>query len=210
MQQVAVSLTDGVSREKKQGHRMTEHVCPCWAGYFLVSRLRKFWQNPRTILAPYLRPGMAVLDVGSAMGFFSLPMAEMIGSGGKVVCVDVQPRMLDVLRRRAVEAGLADRIETHVSSESSITLQGRDATFDFALAFTMLHEVADPANFLREIYQLLKPGASLLLTEPVGHVKEAQFECTLGMAERQGFVLTGRPPICLSHTAVLTKPAASR
>jgi ubiquinone/menaquinone biosynthesis C-methylase UbiE len=189
---------------------MTEHVCPYWAAYFLASRLRKLWQNPRTILAPYLRPGMAVLDVGSATGYFSLPMAEMISPGGKVVCVDVQPKMLDALRRRAAEAGLADRIETHVSSESSITLRGRDASFDFALAFTMLHEVADPSNFLREIYQLLKPGASLLLTEPVGHVKQAQFECTLSLAERQGFVLTGRPPIRLSHAAVLTKPAAGR
>lgn len=48
---------------------------------------------------------MTVLDVGSAMGFFSLPMAEMVGPGGKVVCIDVQLKMLQVLRRRAVEGG---------------------------------------------------------------------------------------------------------
>jgi 2-polyprenyl-3-methyl-5-hydroxy-6-metoxy-1,4-benzoquinol methylase len=188
---------------------MSKAVCPYWAGYFLANRLRRLLQNPRTILAPYVKPGMAVLDLGSAMGFFSLPMAEMVGPAGRVVCVDVQPKMLEVLRGRAAEAGLADRIETHVSTEDSITLDGREGTFDFALAFTMLHEVADPANFLREIYQLLKPGASLLLTEPVGHVRQAEFACTLSLAERQGFVLTGRPPLLLSHTAVLTKPAAT-
>jgi 2-polyprenyl-3-methyl-5-hydroxy-6-metoxy-1,4-benzoquinol methylase len=54
---------------------MAEHVCPYWAGYFLANRLRKLLQNPYKILAPYVRPNMTVLDVGSAMGFFSLPLA---------------------------------------------------------------------------------------------------------------------------------------
>jgi len=208
-QKAAVAGTDQADREETSP-RMAKPVCPCWAGYFLASPLRKLLQNPRTILAPYVKPGMAVLDVGSAMGFFSLPMAEMVGPGGRVVCVDVQPKMLAVLHRRAAEAGLTDRIETHVSTENSITLQGREGAFDFTLAFTMLHEVADPANFLREIYQLLKPGASLLLTEPVGHVRQAEFGCTLSLAERQGFVLTGRPSIRLSRAALLTKPAENR
>ncbi len=185
---------------------MTEHVCPYWAGYFLANRLRKLLQNPYKILAPYAKPGMTVLDVGSAMGFFSLPLAEMVGPGGKVVCVDVQPKMLEVLRRRAVEAGLAERIETHVSSEDSIGLHGRDASFDFALAFTMMHEVGNQASFLREIYQMLKPGAALLLTEPIKHVSPAQFDCTISLAQQEGFVITDHPLIRLSHTVVLKKP----
>jgi ubiquinone/menaquinone biosynthesis C-methylase UbiE len=198
---------------------MAEHVCPYWAGYFLANRLRKLLQNPYKILAPYVRPGMMVLDVGSAMGFFSLPLAEMVGSGGKVVCVDVQPKMLQVLRRRAAEAGLADRIETHVSSEDAIGLQGRDASFDFALAFTMMHEVGNQANFLREICQMLKPGAALLLTEPIKHVSRPEFDRTISLARQAGFVITDQgpqthnsafgspiPPIRLSHTVLLQKP----
>ena len=129
---------------------------------------------------------MTVLDVGSAMGFFSLPMAEMVGPGGKVVCIDVQPGMLRVLRRRAAEAGLADRIETHESTENAIGLHGRDGSFDFALAFTVLHEVGDLAGFLREIYQLLKPGAPFLLTEPIKHVSRADFDRTISLAQAAG------------------------
>jgi 2-polyprenyl-3-methyl-5-hydroxy-6-metoxy-1,4-benzoquinol methylase len=182
------------------------NVCPYWAGYFLANRLRKLLQNPYKILAPYVRPNMRALDVGSAMGFFSLPMAEMVGPGGRVVCVDVQPTMLQVLRRRAAEAGLAERIETHVSSEDSIGLQGRDAGFDFALAFTMMHEVGNQANFLREIYQMLKPGAALLLTEPIKHVSRAEFDRTVSRARQEGFVITDHPLIRLSHTVVLQKP----
>jgi ubiquinone/menaquinone biosynthesis C-methylase UbiE len=185
---------------------MDEHVCPVWAGYFLANRLRRLLQNPYKILAPYIRPGMKTLDVGSAMGFFSLPMAEMVGPGGKVVCVDVQPGMLRVLCRRAAEAGVADRIELHQSTETAIGLQGQDASFDFALAFTMLHEVGDQAGFLREIHHLLKPGASFLLTEPIKHVPREDFERTLSLAQAQGFVVTGHPLIRLSHTADLAKP----
>jgi 2-polyprenyl-3-methyl-5-hydroxy-6-metoxy-1,4-benzoquinol methylase len=186
---------------------MAEHMCPVWAGYLLANRLRRLLQSPYKILGPHVKPGMTVLDVGSAMGFFSLPLAEMVGSGGKVVCIDVQPKMLQVLRRRAAEAGLAERIETHVSSEDSIGLQGREAGFDFALAFTMMHEVGNQANFLREIYQLLKPGATLLLTEPIKHVSPAQFDRTVSRARQTGFVITGHPLIRLSHTVLLTKPA---
>jgi ubiquinone/menaquinone biosynthesis C-methylase UbiE len=186
---------------------MTEPVCPWWAGYFLANRLRKLLQNPYKILTPYIKPGMTVLDVGSAMGFFSLPLAKMVGPGGKVVCVDVQPKMLQVLRRRATKAGLADRIETHVSTNDAIGLSGRDNTFDFALAFTMMHEVGNQANFLREIFQMLKPGASLLLTEPIKHVPPPDFDRTVSLAQQEGFVVTSHPVIHLSHTAVLAKPA---
>ncbi len=185
---------------------MTEHVCPYWAGYFLANRLRRLLQNPHKIFAPYIKPGMMVLDVGSAMGFFSLPLAEMVGPDGKVVCVDVQPKMLQVLHRRAAEAGWAERIETHISSEDSIGLQGRDGSFDFALAFAMMHEVGNQANFLREIYQVLKPGAALLLTEPIMHVSRAEFDHTLSLARQEGFIITGHPLIRLSYTALLQKP----
>jgi ubiquinone/menaquinone biosynthesis C-methylase UbiE len=185
---------------------MAEHLCPYWVGYFLASRLRTLLQNPARIVAPYVRPGMAVLDIGSAMGYFSLPMAAMVGPEGKVVCVDVQPRMLDALRRRARRAGLAERIETHVSTENAIGLHGWDNRFDFALAFMVLHEVGDPANFLRQIYQLLKPGAPLLLTEPTGHVSRPDFDRTITLAEEMGYVTASHPPIRFSYAVLLTKP----
>ncbi len=185
---------------------MAEHICPVWAGYFLASRLRRLLQNPHKILAPYVRPGMTVLDVGSAMGFFSLPMAERVGPDGKVVCVDVQPGMLDALRRRAAAAGLSERIETHISSEHSIDLHESNDRFDFALAFAVLHEVPGRAGFLRDIHEMLKPGACLLLTEPARHVSQVQFDCTVSEAQQQGFVVTSHPPIRLSRAIVLTKP----
>ena len=58
---------------------MAGGLCPVWIGYLISSRARLLLQDPYRILAPYVRPNATVLDVGSAMGFFSFPMAEMSG-----------------------------------------------------------------------------------------------------------------------------------
>ena len=186
---------------------MANYLCPAWAGYFLANRFRMLLQNPYKIVAPYVREGMTVLDFGSAMGFFSLRMAKIVGPEGKVVCVDVQPKMLRVLRGRAAEAGLSQRMEIHLSSENSIGLKGCENRFDFALAFAVMHEVEDPARILAEIHTSLKVGAPLLLAEPRGHVSASDFERTIALALAAGFVDTAHPEIRLSHAAILTKTA---
>jgi len=187
---------------------MATHVCPIWVGYFLASRLRKLLQDPVRIIGPYVRPNMTVLDFGCAMGFFSLPMAEAVGRGGKVVCVDIQPRMLDVLKRRAARAGLLDRIECHVCRQDSIDLKGYDAGFDFALAFAVLHEVSAPQRILGDLSRLLKDGAHLLLAEPAGHVTPEEVEHTVTLAREHGFVMTSALLIRSAHAALLTRSAS--
>src|ERR1700751_1710102 len=98
---------------------MPEHVCPWWVGYFLLSPVRRWSQNPDQMLAPYVTPGMLVLGPGPGMGFFTLPLARRVGSG-HVIAVDVQARMLKALRRRAEKAGLEQRIETRLAAPESL------------------------------------------------------------------------------------------
>ena len=174
-------------------------------GYFLASRLRKLLQNPAKIVGRHIKPGMRALDFGCAMGFLSLPMARAVGPEGKVVSVDVQPRMLDVLRRRAARAGLIERIETHVCREESLALDGQAGRFDFALAFAVLHETPDQERLLAELARVLKPGARLLLAEPSGHVTPEAFEQTLTFARQSDFVLTEILRIRCAHAALLTR-----
>src|SRR5512144_2327435 len=90
---------------------MAERVCPWWIGYLLATPLRKLVQDPAAILAPFVREGMTVLEPGPGMGFFTLEAARRVGPRGRVVAVDLQPRMLAALRRRAARAGLGDRID---------------------------------------------------------------------------------------------------
>ncbi len=62
---------------------MAKRVCPWWLGYLLASRLRRLWEDPRTILAPYVREDMTVLEPGPGMGFFTLELARLVGSSGR-------------------------------------------------------------------------------------------------------------------------------
>ena len=89
------------------------HICPWWGGYFIDNWFRRLLHNPEKIVGPYVKPGMTVMDVGCGMGMFSIAMAKMVGAEGRVIAVDLQQKMLDVLRKRAEKAGVADRIQLH-------------------------------------------------------------------------------------------------
>jgi tRNA A58 N-methylase Trm61 len=93
-----------------KGIAMSHHVCPWWIGYLLASPLRRLFQNPHELLASYMSEGMTVLEPGPGMGFFTLDLARLVGSSGRVIVVEVQPKMLSVLARKAQEAGLSERI----------------------------------------------------------------------------------------------------
>ncbi len=164
------------------------HVFPWWLGYLLVSPLRKWRDNPETMLGPYLRPGMRTLDVGCAMGFFSLPMARMCGEQGKVICVDLQPKMLQSLEKRASRAGLSSRIETRVCTAESLEISDLYGQVDFALVYAVLHEVFNPRQFLREIHRALSRNGLLFFGEPSGPVRPPEFEEELSLIAGEGFV----------------------
>ncbi len=184
---------------------MAGHVCPWWIGYLLASPLRKFVQDPAKILAPHLRPGMTALDAGCAMGFFSLAMAEMVGSGGRVHSVDLQQKMIDSLRRRAEKAGISERIDARICQGTDLGIDDLEGSVDFALAFAVLHEVPDAASFLRQIRRSLKPEGRLLVAEPAGHVGRAAFELTVQSIRDAGFEVLERPRVWRSHTSLCGK-----
>ena len=184
---------------------MAEHACPVWVGYLLASPLRKFAHPPEKIVGPYVREGMTVLDVGCAMGFFSLPLAKLVGPAGRLICVDMQAKMLQVLDRRARNAGLMDRIDLRKCAPGSLGLEDLSARIDFALAFAVVHEVSDRAAFFAEIGAALKPGAKLLIAEPRGHVGESNFERTIAAASGSSLAVIGSPRIRRSRAALLER-----
>jgi cyclopropane fatty-acyl-phospholipid synthase-like methyltransferase len=181
-------------------------ICPWWLGYFLASPIRHwFGCDPSTLLAPYIREGMTVFEPGPGMGYFTLELARRVGIGGRVIAVDVQPRMLAGLKRRAAKAGVLDRIDARLVSAESMNLTDLIGRVDFTLAFAMVHELPSAIQFFMEAFQLSKQGASLLLAEPTGHVKDEAFEAELQNAMQVGFAVAERPNIRRSHAALLTR-----
>ena len=196
------------SESQAVGAGPAHSVCPWWLGYALASPIRRLFENPERLLEPLVRPGMTVLEPGSGMGFFSLPLARLVGPQGTVVCVDLQPKMIEGLRRRAQRAGLADRIEASVCGPSDLGLGSRTRRIDLALAIHMVHEVPDQAGFLRQLHAALKPGGQLFIREPAGHVTPDAFEVTLATAERAGFRRVSLSSSRRSLSAILEVPGA--
>ncbi len=189
---------------------MAEKVCPVWVGYFLASPIRKLFQNPQKILSQYVENGMKVLDVGCAMGFFSLPLAQMVGSKGKVICIDVQEKMIRSLEKRAQKAGLSNRIETRTCHHDSLGLHDLKEEFDFVFASAVVHEVPDASKFFSEIYETMKPNGKFLVIEPNVHVSEKHFERTVSVAEQKGFKIIESPRAGRSHVVLLGKGNVKR
>ena len=184
---------------------MAEHICPWWVGYLLISPMRRWLQNPAAIVEPYVREGMTVLEPGPGMGFFTLELARQVGPTGRVVAVDVEPRMIAKLKRRMEKAGLLNRVDARVAKSDSMGLSDLRSTVDFTLAFFMVHEMPSASRFFAEAAEVMKPGASLLLAEPPGHVKKEKFEGELNAAIAAGFVLVDRPTIRRTQTGLLKK-----
>ena len=184
------------------GHR----VCPWWIGYLLASPVRRLFQDPAAIIKPYVREGMTVVEPGPGMGFFTVEMARQVGASGRVVAVDVQPRMIAGLKRRLAKAGLLERTDARLASSDSLGLQDLEGKVDFALAMAVVHEMPSSSGFFAEVAQAMKPGATLLLVEPSGHVKKAAFEKELQDAAAAGLEVTDRPAIPRSQAALLKKP----
>jgi ubiquinone/menaquinone biosynthesis C-methylase UbiE len=178
-------------------------VCPWWCCFTFDNFLRRWLQNPTRVVRPYLKTGDKVLDVGPGMGYFSIPLAKLVGDSGRVIAADLQPQMLNAIQRRAIKAGVEKRIQLHRCRPDQI---GVSEKVDFALAFWMVHEVPDKARFLAEIASIVKPGGLFLLCEPKVHVTGQAFAATLQTALKFGFKVVAKPPIFISQAVLLKKP----
>lgn len=185
---------------------MAHHfVCPSWLGYLLLCPLRRLVHNPDGMLAPFVTNGMTVLEVGPGMGFFTLPMARMVGPSGRIVCLDVQEKMLAAVRRRAVRAGLADQIEARACEPATLGIADLAAKVDFVLLYYVVHEVPSSAGLFAEVAAAMKQGSRCLLAEPRFHVTAGEFERMMAEAAKNGLRPVEQPRIRGSLSAVLER-----
>ena len=184
---------------------MAHRVCPSWMGYILLNPLRKFFENPDKIFGPFVREGMIVLEPGCGMGYFTLPLARMVGVQGRVVAAEIQDKMLSVLSRRARRAGLLDRLDLRHIKEDGLGVEDLSGKVDFTAAIHVVHEVPDQAVFFKEVWEALKPEGKLLVIEPKGHISQGEFEKTVATATEVGFSIDAFPVTEGSRKSLLIK-----
>lgn len=179
-----------------------QHTCPWWLAYTFDNPLRRWLHKPEVILGGLIRPGQTAVDIGCGMGYFTIPLARLVGPTGKVIAVDLQEQMLKRVKKRAERAGVSGRIELRLTDHETV---GITEPADLILAFWMVHEVKDRCAFLREVRALLRPNGRFLVAEPLVHVSAADLQRTVDYARAAGLVLAGHPKIGWSRTALFRR-----
>ena len=135
-----------------------------WQGAAWLEREEREREERTDVLinALALKPGMVVADIGAGTGYLSRRMAGAVGSGGKVLAVDVQPEMVRMLERLARQTGLGN-IEPSLGSETDVKLAA--ASVDLAIMVDVYHELSFPYEVLASIVRALKPGGQLVFVE---------------------------------------------
>ena len=176
-------------------------VCPVELAGSLDSKLRRWIQNPHKILAPYVKEGMKVLDVGCGPGYFSIEMAMMVGNSGKVIAADLQEGMLQKVKAK-IQNTILEKIITLVKCNKDKINVTEEV--DFILCFYMVHEVPDKERFFRELKDILNKEGSILIVEPSFHVTQQDFDATVKIINSLGFKTKQWKKLFLGRTALLT------
>ncbi len=130
---------------------------------WLIRETRDAEERPSQLLkALKLKKGQTVVDIGCGNGFYTLQMAQRGGKKGRVLAVDIQQEMLDLLDERARAAGV-DNIEPILGRPGNPRLPKGEV--DLILLVDVYHEFAYPEQMLAAMRESLKPDGVIALAE---------------------------------------------
>jgi len=109
-----------------------------------------------------LKPGMTVCDLGCGNGYHSLVMAKTVSPGGKVLGVDIQQEMLDMLQDRAKKEGITNIVSVLGDFHDP---KLKPNTVDLVLIVDAYHEFSHPELMLKALHRALKPKGQVVLVE---------------------------------------------
>ena len=110
----------------------------------------------------HIKEGQVVCDMGCGNGFYTLKLAPLVGKTGKVLAVDIQKEMLDMLKKRADGLNV-NNIEYILGgvADPKLPVDGVDIVF----MVDVYHEFDHPVEMLEHIRKSLKPKGQIILVE---------------------------------------------
>lgn len=128
----------------------------------LMSDERRGYQDPFKISKAFgVKKRMTVADLGCGPGFFTMPLAALVGAKGLVYAVESNPTMLKHLRGNIKESGANARTIKIIRADVSKTGLP-SASADIVLLARILHDIDDKDAFLREVGRICKPGGRVV------------------------------------------------
>lgn len=140
--------------------------CPAWLSWLVEvdNPLTKANQSKIIIENLNLKPGMKIIDIGCGPGRLTIPLALTLGAKGEVLAMDIQTAMIDKVKAKANAKNL-NNIKFLNAGIGEGKLSANE--FDRALLVTVLGEIPNQIAALEEIFNALKPGGVLSITETI-------------------------------------------
>lgn len=149
-----------------------------------------------------LQPGMRVLEVGPGNGRYTLEAARWLGETGKLVTVDIEPKMIERVQRRAQAEGITN-LEARVADVYALPFEA--GFFDAVYMITVIGEIPEPVRAMREFYRVLTPSGRLAFSELLFDPDYPLAQTLIRQAAQAGFRVKLKTGNSFSYTLVFEK-----
>ena len=125
---------------------------------------RDVWQRPEQIMdALKIAEGSVVADLGAASGWFTIRLARRVGPNGRVYAEDIQPQMIEVIKRRLPLENPNNNVVVRLGTATDPGLPVGE--LDAVLIVDAFHEMSQPVAMLRSAARALKPDGRIGIVE---------------------------------------------
>jgi ubiquinone/menaquinone biosynthesis C-methylase UbiE len=163
---------------------------------------RKFQPPDATAIRHGIMPGMKVLEIGPGSGRYTLAAATRVGEQGRVVTVDIEPRIIEDVQHIIDRKGIGN-IEARIANVYNLPYQ--DETFDLIYMIAVIGEIPDPLKAIKEFHRVLAPSGTLVFSELFTDPDYPRSHTLLRWAMNAGFKLKKRMGSFLYYTIIFVK-----
>lgn len=149
-----------------------------------------------------IESGMTVLEVGPGNGRYSIESAHRVGVTGKLISIDIEPKMIERVQQRAIDEGI-NQLEAKVANVFDLPFE--DGMFDVIYMITVIGEIPDPIKALHEFNRVLKPAGLLAFSEILMDPDYPRAQTLIKLANKTGFRLKKKLGNFFSYTIVFGK-----
>ena len=147
-----------------------------------------------------------VLEVGPGNGRYTLDIARRVGDTGKVITVDIEPKMIERVTQRARAEGITN-LEAKVANVYDLPFD--EGSFDAICMIAVISEIPEPERAMREFYRVLSPSGTLAFSELLFDPDYPLAQTLIRLASHADFRLKNKLGNFFSYTVVFEKQSTA-
>ena len=166
---------------------------------------------PETIIEEIgIKESMKIADFGCGAGYFTIPIARIVGEKGKIYALDILKTALESVKSKAKLEGLFNVIDIRSNLEVLGGSKLQDESVDLALLANILFQSSKKADIVKEVKRILKKHGKMVVIEwkekqPMGPPEKLIVSKGLvqDLAKSEGFKFKKEFPAGMNHWGII-------